>query len=749
MSTVTWLHISDLHWRELGAYDANVVAKALLRDLANRAQIAPVLTKIDLIFVTGDIAFASQPEEYGLARQFFTDLSRTTGVRKSRLFVIPGNHDVDRVAISDDARDTVNMLSSRQAVNRLLDDEVGRATVMQRFHRYRQFVNGYLGRYLPFDSALHFYMKRRKIAGKRVAILGLNSAWASASDADRHNLFLGERQVRAALEQAKRADIRIALVHHPFEWLREFDRDDCEPLLLRGCDFVLHGHLHRTGVMRLQAPGSEAMVIGAGACYDTREYPNAYNLVHLDFSSGKGTVYLRMYSDRQGGFWTKDLLTYQDASGEYVVDLPRDWIIARVEKPVQQESIESRLELAKDIRCQAKWPEEGMPRVEFGADGIRGVAGEWPLLPHVAVRIGEALGQFVRGRSEHPFIVIGRDTRPSGADLLPCLAAGLTGQGVDVINPGVMATPGVGFLARRLRADLGVIVSGSDDPPEYNGIKLVGPNGLRLQREEEIEIESLISELVHRTVGYATTPGQQTDGQHLIELYIQDHVKRCPAESLEGLKVVLDCANGATSRVAPEAFRRLGAEVVVINDAVEGKSINYRCGSEYTREHPQDLVEVVRRHDAAYGFALDGDGDRLVVVDPDSRVFDGNHLLFVLGMYFRSQRLLRGDAVVTTRLANRGFEEALSRAGIRTVYTGNGDKNLEAAMWGGDYLLGGEPGGNIIINDGHHTAADAVYTALVLGGVLVRMVHKETAARYESALSALSGIPVLTPWSSE
>jgi len=361
-----------------------------------------------------------------------------------------------------------------------------------------------------------------------------------------------------------------------------------------------------------------------------------------------------------------------------------------------------------------------MAGVKFGANGIRGITGQWPFVPASAVRIGQALGQFVCGRSEHPSVVIGRDTRPSGADLLPCLVAGLTGQGVNVTNLGVMTTPGVAFLARRLRADLGVIISASHSPLGYNGIKLVGPNGLRFQREEEIEIESLINEFAATAVEYAATLGQQTDGQHLIELYIQDHVKRCPAKSLEGFKVILDCADGAASRVAPEAFRQLGAEVVVVNDAIEGKSINYRCGSEYTRENPQDLLEVVRRHEATYGFAFDGDGDRLLVVDADGGVFDGNDLLFVLAMYFRSQGLLRGDAVVTTHLANRGLEEALNRAGIRTIYTSKGDKNLEAAMWGGDYLLGGETGGNIIINDGHHTAADAVYAALVLGGVLVQ-----------------------------
>jgi phosphoglucosamine mutase len=283
-----------------------------------------------------------------------------------------------------------------------------------------------------------------------------------------------------------------------------------------------------------------------------------------------------------------------------------------------------------------------------------------------------------------------------------------------------MTTPGIAFLTRRLRAGLGVTVSASHSPLEYNGIKLVGTNGLRLQREEEIEIERLIEESTTKPLKVAYSLGQETDGQHLIEIYIQDHVERCPAESLEGLKVVLDCANGAASRVAPEVFRRLGAEAVAVSCTFEGSGINYRCGSEHVRGHPQDLLGVMKQRGALYGFAFDGDGDRLVVVDSDGRVYDGNDLLFVLAMHFHSQGLLRGDTVVTTQIANRGLEEALNRAGIRMVCTSKGDKNLEAAMWGGDHLLGGETGGNIIINDGHHSAADAVYTALVLGGALIQ-----------------------------
>jgi nucleoside phosphorylase/predicted MPP superfamily phosphohydrolase len=333
---VTWLHISDLHWRESEAYDANVVAQALLRDLAKRSEIAPCLEHIDFIFVTGDIAFASKPEEYVLAQRFLDDLRRTTRVRKDHLFVVPGNHDVDRGAISDEALDIVSRCAKRPAVNELLGNEVQRTIVMQRFHRYQAFVRSYFGEGLPFDSVRYFYVKRRKIADNTwAAILGLNSAWASASDADRLNLFLGERQVRNALDQVKHADIRIALMHHPFDWLRDFDRDTCEPLLLDNCDFVLHGHLHRAGLRRLQAPGSETMAIGAGACYDMREYRNAYNLVHLDFDSAKGTVHLRTYSDRGGGFWIQDVLTYQNAPGEHTFDLPRRGAI-EASHPTQQ-----------------------------------------------------------------------------------------------------------------------------------------------------------------------------------------------------------------------------------------------------------------------------------------------------------------------------------------------------------------------------------------------------------------------------
>jgi phosphoglucosamine mutase len=330
-----------------------------------------------------------------------------------------------------------------------------------------------------------------------------------------------------------------------------------------------------------------------------------------------------------------------------------------------------------------------MLKIQFGTNGIRQIAGKWPLMPQAMIGIGQALGSFLLERAEHPVVVMGRDTRPSGTILASSLGSGLISLGIDVIDLGVMTTPGVAYLTRRLSADLGVIVSASHNPVEYNGIKLVGQNGLRLQREDEIEIESLINRITAEGAKQGATSGQQTNGQHLIELYIQDHVQRCPAESLEGLKVVLDCANGAASRVAPEAFAQLGAEVIVVNDDVAGSNINYLGGSEYVRRCPEELTRIIRQHGAACGFAFDGDGDRLVIVDSDGCVFNGDDILWVLAIHFHSQGLLRGNTIVSTHMANAGLEVALACVGIRLIRTGKGDKCIEAEMWRGDYLLGG------------------------------------------------------------
>jgi len=356
--------------------------------------------------------------------------------------------------------------------------------------------------------------------------------------------------------------------------------------------------------------------------------------------------------------------------------------------------------------------------VKFGADGIRGIVGEWPLAPQAVRRIGYALGRFLCRKPRDlmdPHVIIGRDTRPSGINLVSNLIDGLLSQGVDVTDLGVMTTSGVAYLTKRENASLGLIVSASHNPPEYNGIKLVDSRGLRLREEEEIE--GMINEFATKAVKATANEGQQLSGQHLVEIYIQDQVKLCPFKSLQGLKLVLDCANGAASQTAPPVFKELCAETWVVNEGAE-HAVKDRCGSEYVRQHPQDLIEIIRRYGAAYGLAFDGDGDRLVIVDKDGWMYNGDDILFVLARYFHELGELRGETVVTTHIANTGLKKALSGWGIRTVLTEHGDKHLEAEIWNGNYSLGSEQVGNVIINDGHHAAADPLYAATIISGII-------------------------------
>jgi 3',5'-cyclic AMP phosphodiesterase CpdA len=319
MPTITWLHLSDLHFRadELHAWNEDIVLRALLRDVRECMEGDEGL-RPDLVVVTGDVAFSGKPQEYDLARAFLDDLLAVTTLGKDRLFLVPGNHDVDRGRISRGARGIAASLTDRGSANAVLADAGDRGLMLARFHGYREFVNGYLGPHLTFgDEALdgegYFYVRNLKLAGQRIAVLGLNSAWlAQGGDEDRGRLALGERQMRAALDAAADADLRIAAMHHPFDWLRDFDRADAEALLCAGCDFVLHGHMHQVGLLQTRTPDSDAFVVAAGACYETREHPNAYNYVQVDLGTGQGVVHLRNYSDRGGGFWTKDVVNYRN-----------------------------------------------------------------------------------------------------------------------------------------------------------------------------------------------------------------------------------------------------------------------------------------------------------------------------------------------------------------------------------------------------------------------------------------------------
>lgn len=321
-STITWLHISDLHFRQSQMYDADIVLRALLSDIRNRIEHDGL--RPDFIAITGDVAFSGLSEEYAMAQRFLDDLIQVTGLTRDYLFVVPGNHDVDRRRVSRGAQGIGDSLEDRKSTNDVLASAEDRQLMFARFHGYATFVNAYLSQHLEFNDASYFYVRMLDIAELQVALLGLNSAWLCASDNDRaKGLLIGERQTRAAVEQAEGAHLKIALLHHPFDWLRDFDRNDSAAMLLDNCDFVLHGHMHQTAMAQLIGPEGGAMLIAGGACYETREFPNMYNFVRLDFAAGTGTVYLRRYSDRRGGFWTKDVMTYRNVTeGEYSFDLP-------------------------------------------------------------------------------------------------------------------------------------------------------------------------------------------------------------------------------------------------------------------------------------------------------------------------------------------------------------------------------------------------------------------------------------------
>jgi radical SAM protein with 4Fe4S-binding SPASM domain len=325
---VTWLHLSDLHFRVPKQpttrglhYDADVVLSSLLEDVAERSTENGL--EPDFVIVTGDIAFSGAAREYELARLFFDDLLKITRLPKDWLFLVPGNHDVDRKRISRGAEGIAASLKDREAVNAVLATPGDRNLMLARLHAYMKFVGDYFGPLLPAGPDHTWYVRSFNAGWRRVALIGLNSAWlAHGGHQDLGCLTIGEMPTRLALQQANTADLKVALLHHPLSWLHEFDQDDSGAMLADRCDFILHGHLHKVGLQQIHGPDTNAMFIAAGACYETRRSSNSYNLVQLDLSTGEGTVYLRAFVDKRGGFWTWDGMTYRNVpDGIYHFDL--------------------------------------------------------------------------------------------------------------------------------------------------------------------------------------------------------------------------------------------------------------------------------------------------------------------------------------------------------------------------------------------------------------------------------------------
>ncbi|HKA02721.1 MAG TPA: phosphoglucosamine mutase [Acidimicrobiales bacterium] len=349
--------------------------------------------------------------------------------------------------------------------------------------------------------------------------------------------------------------------------------------------------------------------------------------------------------------------------------------------------------------------------LRFGTDGVRGVANA-ELTPELALALGRAAARVLGG--DH--VVIGRDTRISGPLLEAALAAGFAAEGVDVDRLGVVPTPGVAFLSQA-EGVVGAMISASHNPYADNGIKLFAPGGVKLADDVEEGVEAELEAVV------ATTPigpagegvGQVSDRHRAVEGYIDHLVAALDGRRLDGLRVVLDCANGAAIEVAPAAFERLGADVVVVNDHPDGCNINDRCGA----THPETLRLAVVDTGADAGLAFDGDADRLIAVDAMGAVVDGDHVIAICARDRRDRGRLHDDTVVVTVMTNLGFHLAMADEGITVVTTPVGDRYVLGAMEDGGWSLGGEQSGHVIFRD-LATTGDGVLTGLVLLDVVAR-----------------------------
>ncbi|WP_066775968.1 phosphoglucosamine mutase [Sphingomonas sp. CCH5-D11] len=347
-----------------------------------------------------------------------------------------------------------------------------------------------------------------------------------------------------------------------------------------------------------------------------------------------------------------------------------------------------------------------MARKYFGTDGIRGLTNIAPMTAEMAMKVGMAAGAyFVRGDHRHR-VVIGKDTRLSGYMLENALVAGFTAVGMDVVLVGPMPTPAVAMLTQSMRADIGVMISASHNPFADNGIKLFGPDGYKLSDEAELAIEALIDGEV--ALAAAGDIGRARRVEDARGRYIHFAKSTFPADlRLDGMKVVIDCANGAAYQVAPSALWELGAEVVAIGVEPNGKNINDKVGS----TAPQTLSETVVASGAAIGIALDGDADRLIVVDELGRIVDGDQLMATIATGFARRGALAGGGLVATVMSNLGLERHLSAQGLGLVRTAVGDRYVLEAMRARGFNVGGEQSGHIILSD-YGTTGDGLVAAL-------------------------------------
>ncbi|GHC36196.1 phosphoglucosamine mutase [Gemmobacter nanjingensis] len=355
----------------------------------------------------------------------------------------------------------------------------------------------------------------------------------------------------------------------------------------------------------------------------------------------------------------------------------------------------------------------------FGTDGIRGQANQFPMTAEMALRLGAAAGRFFRrDHSDGHRVVIGKDTRMSGYMLENALTAGLTSTGMNVLLLGPVPTPAVGYLTRSMRADLGVMISASHNPHTDNGIKFFGPDGFKLSDEAEAGIEAIVAGEIQpaqpQNIGRAR---RIEDGRGRYQEFVKTSFPS--GLRLDGLKVVVDCAHGAAYRTAPEVLWELGAEVIPVGVAPDGRNINAGCGS----THPETAAAAVLAHGADIGIALDGDADRIILVDETGKVADGDQIMALLAVRWATEGRLRGNTLVATVMSNLGLETFLTGQGLRLQRTAVGDRHVVTAMRAGGFNLGGEQSGHIVMTD-HATTGDGLLAALQFLSEMVRSGEK-------------------------
>ena len=355
-----------------------------------------------------------------------------------------------------------------------------------------------------------------------------------------------------------------------------------------------------------------------------------------------------------------------------------------------------------------------MGKQYFGTDGIRGRTNVGAMTAAMAMKVGQAAGtRFLRGEHRHR-VVIGKDTRLSGYMLENAMVAGFTSVGMDVVMTGPMPTPAIALLTRELRADVGVMISASHNPYEDNGIKLFGPDGFKLSDEDELAIEAMLDDRIPLADAPEIGRARRIDDArgryiHAVKGSLPENVR------LDGLKIVVDCANGAAYQVAPSAIWELGADVHAIGITPNGKNINDKCGSTHL-----DLVrETVVAAGADIGIALDGDADRRIVIDEKGAVVDGDQIMALLGTQLAGRGELRGGGVVATVMSNLGLERYLAGQGLRLERTAVGDRHVLERMRSGGYNVGGEQSGHMILLD-HATTGDGTVAALQVLAALVQ-----------------------------